>query len=443
MRSLLRVFFLPGLFMFGTACASASPDANPLPEAAFTAAPLASETAENAPTIVPLPTITLTQTEIPSPTPIPATPTETQPPEPSRFPDPAGYSWQLVASGLERPVGIASAGDGSGRLFVLEQPGRIRIVQGGQLLPEPFLDIQDRVGCCGERGLLGLAFHPQFPQNGYFYVNYTDLNGDTVIARFQAADDLTLAVPDSEFRILGVGQPYPNHNGGALAFGPDGYLYIGLGDGGSAGDPLGNGQNTNYVLGKILRLDVTTPLVGSVQPYLVPPDNPFNQGGGTPEVWAYGLRNPWRFSFDRLTGDLYIGDVGQNAWEEIDFLPAGSPGGANFGWNYREGAHPFAGDPPAGMELIDPVAEYDHSQGITVIGGHVYRGSRLPEWQGIYLYGDYGSGQIWGLFRDAAGVWQNTLLFQLSFTITSFGEDESGEIYLVDYAGGLYRLEGN
>jgi glucose/arabinose dehydrogenase len=294
------------------------------------------------------------------------------------------------------------------------------------------------VSCCGERGLLGLAFHPNYENNGFFYINYTDLNGDTVIARFHVSNDPDLADASSETRVLGVPQPYPNHNGGSMVFGPDGYLYLGLGDGGSGGDPHGNGQNPNTLLGKILRLDVD-----SAVPYAIPPDNPYSQGGGAPEVWALGLRNPWRFSFDRLTGDLFIGDVGQDSWEEIDYLPAGSPGGANFGWNFREGMHPFGRSdaaPPADLALIDPVAEYGHDQGISVVGGYVYRGEQLPEWSGIYLYGDFGSGIIWGLMRDAQGAWQNELLFQTGSNPTSFGEDEQNDIYFVDYRGGLYKL---
>jgi glucose/arabinose dehydrogenase len=390
------------------------------------------------PTPVP-PTLTASPSPTPSVTSTPTiTPTPT-PAAPARFPDPAGYTWNQIATGLNRPIGIANAGDGSGRLFVLEQLGLIRIVQDGQLLPDPYLDIRDRVGCCGERGLLGLAFHPQFAQNGYFYVNYTDRNGDTVISRFQAStEDPQRVDPASESQLLGVAQPFRNHNGGVLAFGPDGTLYIGLGDGGSQGDPRGNGQNTRSLLGKILRLDVD-----SGDPYAIPPDNPFVQRGGAPEVWAYGLRNPWRFSFDRLTGDLYIGDVGQNSYEEIDFLPAGSQGPTNFGWNYREGAHPYAGEPAGRVVLTDPVAEYGRDQGITVIGGYVYRGDQLLEWQGIYVYGDYGTGLIWGLFLDVGGAWQNSVLFQSGLTITSFGEDESGELYVVDYSGSIYRLEGN
>ena len=232
-----------------------------------------------------------------------------------------------------------------------------------------------------------------------------------------------------------MAQPYVNHNGGTVAFGPEGYLYLGLEDGGSGGDPLGNAQNLDSLLGKLLRLDVD-----GGEPYIIPPDNPYAQGGGAPEVWASGLRNPWRFSFDRLTGDLFIGDVGQNSWEEIDFHPAGAPGGANFGWNYREGAHPYQGSSPSDPLLIDPIAEYGRDQGLSVIGGMVYRGEQLPEWRGIYLYGDYGSGLIWGLFREAEGSWRNAVLFETGSSITSFGEDESGEIFYVDLAGNLFQL---
>jgi glucose/arabinose dehydrogenase len=318
--------------------------------------------------------------------------------------------------------------DGSGRLFVIEKSGRIRIIQDGQLLPQPFLDITDRVGSGGnEQGLLGLAFHPQYSQNGRFFVNYTDKNGDTVIARFQVSGDPNAADPGSEVKLLGVDQPYANHNGGVLAFGPDGYLYAGLGDGGSQGDPKGNAQNTSNLLGKILRVDVN-----SGDTYSVPADNPFGN-----EVWAYGLRNPWRFSFDKATGDFYIGDVGQNTWEEINYLPAGSPGGTNFGWDQREGAHDFEGS--ASPDFTEPVTEYSHPEGgCSVTGGYVYRGS-MPEWNGIYLYGDYCTGMIWGLLQ-ADGGWQKQKLFDVDYTITSFGQDQSGEIYLVSDGGGIYKL---
>jgi len=349
------------------------------------------------------------------------------------FPDTSAYQWTAVVTGLVSPVDIQFPNDGTGRMFIVEQAGRIRIVENGQLLETPFLDIVDRVGSEGnEQGLLGLAFHPDFRDNGNFYVNYTDKNGNTVIARFHAQGDLT--DPASESRLLRVAQPFPNHNGGGLVFGPDGYLYIGLGDGGSQGDPSGNGQNLNTLLGKLLRIDVDH---GS--PYAVPGDNPFATGGGKPEIWAYGLRNPWRFSFDRATRDLYIADVGQDTWEEIDFIPAASGAGSNFGWNYFEGSHPYQGASPAGIQFQVPVAEYSHAEGgCAVTGGYVYRGA-LTEWQGVYLHGDFCSGKVWGLVRSRNG-WQYQILFETGFNITSFGQDTSGEIYLADRAGGIYRL---
>ena len=384
-----------------------------------------------------LPPATVTSTLPPPPTdtatPIPPTESPTATPAPvdaTAFPDAANYAWALVADGLIRPVGIQNAGDGSGRLFILEQMGRILIYDHGRVSPTPFLNIIDEVGSSGnEQGLLGLAFHPRYAENGQFFVNYTDRNGNTVIARFHVSDDPNVADPASETPLLHVDQPFPNHNGGMLAFGPDGYLYAGLGDGGSGGDPLGNGQNTKVLLGKILRLDVD-----SGNPYAIPADNPFGS-----EVWAYGLRNPWRFSFDRATGDLWIGDVGQNAWEEIDFLPAGSPGGANFGWNLIEGSHPYSGDAQPG--LILPVAEYSHAEGgCSVTGGTVYRGAALPEWQGIYLYGDYCSGKVWGLIRSTGG-WQSRVQFDTGFSISSFGVDEAGEVYIANLQGSIHRLE--
>src|SRR5215217_2776396 len=379
-------------------------------------------------TSVPLtPTIISTTPTSVSPTAIPDTSTPGEPTatatasSAATFPDPNAYQWQLFAGGLQRPVDLQA--DGSGRLFFIEKAGRIRIFQSGQLLDQPFLDITDRVGSSGnEQGLLGLAFHPQYAENGRFFVNYTNNNGDTEFARFQVSGDPNSADPNSEVKLLGVNQPFPNHNGGVLAFGPDGYLYAGLGDGGAAGDPLGNAQNTNALLGKILRIDVD-----SAEPYAVPADNPFGN-----EVWAYGLRNPWRFSFDRATGDLYIGDVGQSQWEEIDFLPAGSPGGTNFGWNLREGAHDYRGS--ASPDLTEPVAEYSHQEGgCSVTGGYVYRGA-MSEWNGIYLYGDYCTGLIWGLIRSNDG-WQKQQLFDVDVTITSFGQDEAGEIYLLSDDG--------
>jgi glucose/arabinose dehydrogenase len=407
---------------------------------------MATNTALPLATSIPSPTQSLDlppASPLPTDTPVPTdttTPNETATPEVIQavsLPEAAAYTWQEVMSGLASPVGLAQAGDGSGRLFILEQSGVILVWQNGSILPQPFLDIRQRVGSDGsERGLLGLAFHPQYAQNGYFYINYTDLSGNTVIARYQvSSDDPNRAQADSEIRLLQVTQPFANHNGGEVTFGPDGFLYLGLGDGGSGGDPYGNGQSLGTLLGKILRLDVN-----NGDPYSIPASNPFANGGGLPEIWAYGLRNPWRFSFDHLTGDLYIGDVGQNSWEEIDFLPAGSPGGTNFGWNIMEGFHPYQGSAPAGGDLTPPVVEYGHDMGCSVTGGVVYRGERLPGWQGVYLFGDYCSGNVWGLLRDPQGNWQSRLLFETPARITSFGEDESGEVYMVDYGGRVYTL---
>lgn len=382
------------------------------------------------PTGTPLPpteVVPATQTESqPQPDTALPPPTQTSIVIPSQFPDANNYEWKPVIGGLTRPVDVESAKDGSGRLFVIEKYGAIRIIKDGQLLDQPFLNIDDRVDDSGnEMGLLGLVFHPDFSQNGYFYVNYTGDGGNTRISRFQANGDI--ADPNSEKVLMIVNQPFPNHNGGKVAFGPDGYLYLGLGDGGLAGDPFKNGQNTNALLGKILRLDVN-----NGDPYSIPVDNPFGN-----EVWDYGLRNPWRFSFDRATGDLWIGDVGQNTYEEIDYLPAGTPGGVNFGWSVMEGNHGYDGQFQQGMTL--PVAEYSHAEGgCSVTGGYVYRGS-MPEWNGIYLYGDYCSGKIWGLI-PSNGQWQSQLLFEAGVTITSFGEDEAGELYLTSDNGGVYIL---
>lgn len=373
---------------------------------------------------------TLPATAAPSPSPV-----ATNPPAKVEIPNPADYQWAQVVSGLNGPTDIKNAGDGSARLFILEQPGRIRILKDGQLLPAPFLDISARVGNDGsEQGLLGLAFHPKFAQNGYFFVNYTDKDGNTHIARFTASADAASA--DSEKQILFAQQPFPNHNGGALAFGPDGYLYIGLGDGGSGGDPYGNAQSGNSLLGKILRIDVD-----SGDPYAIPADSPYAASGEVyKEIWANGLRNPWRFSFDHQTGDLWIGDVGQNQWEEIDFVPAGALGGLNFGWNKMEATHPYNGSNLP--EFVAPVAEYPHGAECSVTGGYVYRGAALPAWQGVYLYGDYCSGAIWGLASPPHGL-QPVLLFQTGFKISTFGVDEAGELYVADYNGAIYRLEPN
>lgn len=345
------------------------------------------------------------------------------------FPDPALYTWEQIVSGLERPVDIQNAGDGSGRLFVLEKVGRIRILQSGQILSIPFLDITDRVGSEGnEQGLLGLAFHPHYAENGFFYVNYTGKDGNTVLARYQITSNANLADPASERVLLRLEQPFRNHNGGAMLFGPDGYLYAGLGDGGSSGDPYGNAQNLASLLGKILRL-----AVDSAEPYAIPPEN----ASGS-EVWAYGLRNPWRVAIDRPSGNVYIADVGQDKWEEINVVSASAPGPLNFGWDYREGNHYFRGFPPLDVELIPPVAEYSHDQGCSVTGGVVYRGAML-EWQGIYLYADYCRGTVWGLL-NADGQWQTQVLFESRVSVTSFGQDEAGEVYLAGDGGQILRL---
>ncbi len=358
--------------------------------------------------------------------------------EPERsIPDASAYDWQLVVEGFNRPLLLTNAGDGSNRMFVVEQDGQIEVIENGAQLAEPFLDIVANVGSNGnEQGLLGVAFHPEYENNGFFYVNYTDPAGNTVISRFTASGNV--ADPASELVMLQILQPYENHNGGHLAFGPDGYLYIGTGDGGSGGDPLNNGQSLETLLGKLLRIDVN-----AAEPYAIPVDNPYGRGGGLGEIWAYGLRNPWRFSFDRATGDLYVADVGQGEWEEISFLPGGIAGGANFGWNFMEGTHPYEGDPPSEQMFIAPVAEYDHSHGCSVTGGYVYRGEQLPAWQGVYVYGDFCSGEMWGLVQHSDGSWENLAIYDTSFFITSFGEDEAGELYVLDRSGGVYRLEAN
>ncbi len=368
--------------------------------------------------------ISPTSTPLSPPTAVPAAQTDSQP-EPSAaptqvpsvndFPNANDYEWRPIVGGLTRPVDVQPANDGSGRLFIVEKYGVIRVYENGQLLDQPFLNIAERVNdSSNEMGLLGLAFHPDYEQNGYFYVNYTGTGGHTRISRFQANG--STADPNSELVLMVINQPFPNHNGGAAAFGPDGYLYLGLGDGGLAGDPQKHGQNPNTLLGAVLRIDVD-----SGHPYAIPADNPFGN-----EVWAYGLRNPWRISFDRATGDLWIGDVGQGKWEEIDFLPAGSPGAANFGWSIMEGSYGYDGSPQPGLLL--PAAEYSHDFGCSVTGGYVYRGAAMPEWNGIYLYGDYCSGTVWGLILSN-GQWQSRVLFETNLRITSFGEDEAGEIY--------------
>lgn len=355
------------------------------------------------------------------------------------FANPAEYSWNLVTQGYAQPLLLTHAGDGSGRLFVVEQQGVIAVIENGQRLAEPFLDIRFEVGSNGnEQGLLGLAFHPDYENNGYFYVNYTGLGGNTVISRFQVSDNRNVANVDTEAPMLYIAQPYANHNGGHIEFGPDGYLYIGSGDGGSGGDPQNNGQSLETLLGKLLRLDVNVD-----GPYGIPADNPHASGGGLGEIWAYGLRNPWRFSFDTTTGDLYIADVGQGEWEEVHVLPAGTGNGANLGWRYYEGTHPYEGTAPDGLELDFPVVEYDHGSRCSITGGYVYRGASLPEWNGIYFYADFCSGEVMGMYQTPEGVWNSQVLWDTQALITSFGLDETGELYLVDRNGGIYQLQAN
>jgi glucose/arabinose dehydrogenase len=346
---------------------------------------------------------------------------------------------QIAGSGFESPLYVTHAGDGSKRIFVVEKGGTIRILRDGKGVDKPFLDITPIVNSsASERGLLGLAFHPKYKDNGLFYVYYTADSGDITISRYKVSSDPDVVDPASGKILLTVEhRRYPNHDGGQLAFGPDGYLYAGLGDGGSAGDPNRNGQNPNALLAKILRLDVN-----GGDPYGIPADNPFADGkAGKPEVWAYGLRNPWRFSFDRQTGDLYIGDVGQNKYEEIDFQKAGTPGGLNYGWNIMEGLHCYAQDNCSQQGLTLPVAEYSHDIGCSVTGGYVYRGSAFPRFQGAYFYGDYCSGRIWALQATGNSQWQATEVLQSGRAISSFGEDEAGELYLTDLNDGkVYRI---
>jgi glucose/arabinose dehydrogenase len=359
--------------------------------------------------------------------------------DPSRI----AVGFQPVVDGLDAPLAIVNAGDGSGRLFVAEQTGQIRIVRDGRLVDQPFLDIAGRITSGGERGLLGVAFHPNYPDDPRVFVDYTDTNGDTQVSAFRvdpaSPDRLD---PATEQRILFAKQPYANHNGGAVVFGPDGFLYISLGDGGSGGDPHGNGQSLKVLLGKILRIDVDR--TTGDRAYGIPPNNPFAAGNddGLAEIWLTGLRNPWRISFDRANGDLWIGDVGQGAWEEIDVQRAGSPGGTNFGWNRLEGAHCY--QPAKGCEdpgLTLPVAEYGHDQGCTVIGGNVDRGPSQPLLAGGYVFGDYCSGRVWAIDPAIDGPRQPTVVADTGHSFSAFGEDEAGDLYAVDISEGtLLRL---
>lgn len=349
---------------------------------------------------------------------------------------------EVVASGFDLPIQVTNAGDGSQRLFVVEQAGQIKIIKDGTVLATPFLSITNLVECCGERGLLGLAFHPDYSTNRFFYVYYTrEPDGALAITRYTTPSGTPdEADPDSAVPLLTIPHPgHANHNGGQLAFSPvNGYLYAGTGDGGGAGDPDRNAQDKDSLLGKILRLNVT-----NVATYTIPMDNPYVGVAGDDRIWAIGLRNPWRFSFDRVTGDLYIGDVGQGDWEEIDFQAAGTAGGLNFGWRCKEGTSIYA---PASSQLpcsdsdflaslTDPIAEYDHDLGRSVTGGFVYRGGLYPALTGHYFYADYISGRIWSLYQTGS-TWSTPVEeLDAPFNISSFGEDENGELYVVEYDG--------
>jgi glucose/arabinose dehydrogenase len=358
-----------------------------------------------------------------------------------------------VADGLIDPINLSSANDGSGRLFVIERVGLIRIIdKDGNLLDEPFLDIQDQVKTDFlEQGLLGLAFHPDYETNGLFYVYYTDYqtNGDAFLVQYHVSDDPNKADPKSAKVLITHDEPYVNHNGGSVHFGPDGNLWWVMGDGGLAGDPYNNAQNVNTLLGKILRITVPA---DNDQGYTIPKDNPFAQTGGVhqssaasaeaqtgeyypgarKEIWGYGLRNPWQFRFDPETGDLYIADVGQVAWEEINFIPAGTPGGINFGWDFLEGAHCYPPEQTScGRVGWLPVANYSHKVGCSITGIGVYRGDQYASMDGIYFASDFCSGRVWGLARDDSGAWQFQELLDTDLLVTGSGQDENNDLYIV------------
>jgi glucose/arabinose dehydrogenase len=347
---------------------------------------------------------------------------------------------QPVAGGFSSPLGLEQPNDGTGRLFIVQQGGAISIIQNGQSLPAPFLDISAKITTGGEMGLLGLAFHPAFQSNRRFFVHYIRTSAgqiQTVIAEYLAsAANANLADPASERILLTVNQTgnFTNHKAGQMAFGPDGFLYFGLGDGGG-GNPGNNGQNTFTLLGKMIRIDVNS--LGPGLQYGIPPDNPFVSGGGLPEIWAYGFRNPWRFSFDFATGRQFVADVGESSFEEIDIVTRGG----NFGWNTMEGMHCF--NPPAGCNqsgLALPIVEYSHAEGNSVIGGFVYHGQSIPSLRGTYIFADFGVGTIWGLSESPANTWTRTVLLKTGRNISSFGQDQAGELYVVDFAGSVLKL---
>ncbi len=349
---------------------------------------------------------------------------------------PAAVRFQPVATGLHAPIGITNAADSSGRMFVNEQAGTIRVLgRGGSPQGDLFGDLRDRVLTGAERGLLGLAFHPQFAANRRLFVDYTRRpDGNIVVAEFRASADGRHLDPSSERVLLTIEHSqFSNHNGGQLGFGPDGYLYV------AVGDPSRSAQDTGTLLGKILRIDVNSaPSAGRA--YAIPASNPFARGGGAPEVWAYGLRNPWRFSFDPPSGDLYIADVGQSAWEEIDRQPGDAPGGANYGWPVMEGRHCLTQSGCDAARYVAPIAEYGHDLGCVITGGYVYRGHGQPALDGVYLFADYCSGRVFGLQVDEGAVTPRQLL-QAEPGLASFGVDESGELYVANAnTGAIYKI---
>ncbi|RJP49860.1 MAG: hypothetical protein C4583_11670 [Anaerolineaceae bacterium] len=356
-----------------------------------------------------------------------------------RYAVPKNVTFETVVSGLDDPVFVTHAGDGSNRLFVVQRVGQILIYKNDALNAAPFLDVSTLISLTsGEQGLLGLAFDPDYDVNGTFYIVYTAASYAVTLARYTVSADPDIANASGEI-LLSIPKTRTNHNGGMIAFGPDGYLYMSIGDGGGPGDPDNNAQNLTTLLGNILRLDVS-----GAGAYTIPPTNPY-VGSSDPsikqEIWSYGLRNPWRFSFDRATGDIYIGDVGQHTQEEVDFQPAGVSGGQNYGWRIMEGNLCYDAatcTPPAGY--VPPVAVYEHGasgeNGCSVTGGYVYRGSNFASLQGVYLYADFCYGKIWGLTRNVSDQWTSTLIADTDYKITSFGEDEQGELYFFDYTTG-------
>jgi glucose/arabinose dehydrogenase len=356
--------------------------------------------------------------------------------------DPTGVTVdaRTVVDGLQSPVDLTHAGDGSGRLFVLEQPGRIRIVRDGTLVDRPFLDITGRIASGGERGLLGIAFHPDYPTDPRVFVDYTDRDGDTVVSSFRVTGDADVADPNSEQTLLHIDQPFANHNGGGTVFGPDGMLYIAMGDGGSAGDPQGNGQRLDTLLAKILRIDVDGAPAGG-KAYAIPAGNPFvDTQDARPEIWLTGLRNPWRIRFDRANGDLWIGDVGQGKWEEIDVARAGASG-LNYGWNRMEGFHcyqPSDGCDQTGLTL--PVAEYGHDLGCAVIGGVVVRGPGQGALEGGYVFGDSCRDNLWLMDPVGDGPREPVIVGHLGRMLSSIAEGEDGAVYATSLSGQLLQL---